>query len=69
MSRDPYERHEALVSPARARHELWRLILGLVLAGAIILMLNLTLRQVLMTVAPGFWASDFANAEGQGATP
>jgi hypothetical protein len=69
MSHDPYNQHEALVATARERPELWRLILGLLIAGAAILMLNLTLRQVLMTVAPGFWASDFARPDAQGTTP
>lgn len=67
MTRQAYRAHSGLVVAARARPELWRLLVGLVLAAAVILALNMALQIGLSTLLPGFWQTQFAG--GQGATP
>ena len=48
-----YRAQEMLVGPGRGRPELWRLILGLLIAVAATMALSLMLRSALAIVAPG----------------
>lgn len=61
----PYSAHEALVSEARGRSELWRLLLGLVLIGVIVTALNLSV----FTLIAGLVSNEGANEVLQGSSP
>lgn len=69
MPDNPYAAHQALVAPARARPELWRLFLGLVVAGIVAFGLNSALQAGLLTFVPDFWMDGFVQADTQGGTP
>ncbi len=58
-----YRPHEALVAPARAYPQLWRLVLGIVLAAGIFLVLT----QVLFGTLFGLMQPDTARALARGA--
>ncbi|NVO56270.1 CPBP family intramembrane metalloprotease [Rhodobacteraceae bacterium B1Z28] len=60
-----YSAHEQLVRTARARPELWRLLVGLVLIGLFITALNLVFIAVVAGLGPNDWAVEFL----QGASP
>ncbi len=55
MTRRAYDWHEALVAPARAYPQLWRLISGLILIGIITLGLNASLIAALTSMMPMEW--------------
>ncbi|WP_428927055.1 lysostaphin resistance A-like protein [Marinibacterium sp. SX1] len=61
--------HAAFVAPARARAELWRLPLGLVLVAAVGLALNALMAVVLSALVPGFWHGDIAAGGPPGRSP
>lgn len=66
--RRDYNAHEALVAPARDSAQIWRLIMGLIIAAGVYLLCNQTLFQTLFT-----WqaqnAPAFASALDRGDTP
>ncbi len=64
-----YPWHEQLVGAARARSELWRLGLGVVLVAMVVLGLNAALQGLLFSAAPDLYFDEFANADTQGGTP
>lgn len=65
-----YRAHNLLVQPARQRRELWRLFLGLIMAGAVAFMLGSLLRSVVLVVSPDVAADvDGVGAGGQGNSP
>jgi len=70
MARPGYAAHEALVGPARARPQIWRLIAGLALAATVAFALNTALYSALRLLDPGQWAPGESGAPGQvGNTP
>ncbi|GFE49244.1 hypothetical protein So717_09970 [Roseobacter cerasinus] len=66
--RTDYNAHEALVAPARETAQIWRLIMGLIIAAGVYLLCNQTLFQTLFTWQ-GQNAPAFANALDHGDTP
>lgn len=64
-----YERHEALVAPARAGAALWRTALGAVLSLLIYIVLLLQLVALLRAVLPGETARTFVAAFTTGESP
>ena len=61
--------HEALVAPARARPELWRVVVGSVLIVAVVIALNSLLAGVLAGMAPDFWLDEIAGGDAPGRSP
>ena len=61
--------HDGFVRLARARPELWRVPVGLLLVVAVGMALNSVLAAVLSAVAPGFWTSEIANPVAPGRSP
>ncbi|WP_300056933.1 CPBP family intramembrane glutamic endopeptidase [uncultured Roseobacter sp.] len=66
--RTAYRAHEALISPARETAQIWRLIMGLIVAAGVYLLCNQTFFQTLFTWQ-GANAPRFANALDRGDTP
>ena len=65
----PYDAHAAFVAPARARAELWRLFLGLVLITLIILGLTALFQWAVLTIGSPALYRDITRLEGMGQTP
>lgn len=61
--------HEAMVAPARARPEIWRLILGIGLIIAVVVALNSVMAGALSALVPGFWHGEIAGGGPIGTTP
>lgn len=68
--RPAYPALQTWIAPARARAELWRLVVGMVLIAAVYLMLNTGLVRVLVGISPEL-ARDVlgTGGTGQGSTP
>ncbi|MBC6408463.1 MAG: CPBP family intramembrane metalloprotease [Rhodobacteraceae bacterium] len=64
-----YPAHDALVAPARARREIWRIIASFGLIAVVIFGLNSVLQAGLLIFAPDFWIDEIASAEAQVTTP
>lgn len=64
-----YRAHEVLVRPARARSEIWRLIVGLFTIFAVSILLGIVLRSVLNLLAPGLLRAAAEPSAAQGSTP
>ncbi len=60
--------HEAMVAPARARPEIWRVLLGAGLIVAVVVALNAALAGVVSTMAPDFWRHEITGGP-MGTTP
>jgi membrane protease YdiL (CAAX protease family) len=60
MTRRRYDAHEPLVAPARARPQLWRILAGLIVVAAVVVILNTTLHRLIGVLAPGYWGADQA---------
>jgi len=56
-----YSAHEALVTAARARPQLWRLVLGLVVVIAVIILLSSLAHTVIGNLFPGLWIAGLQN--------
>lgn len=69
MSRRAYTPHDSLVAPARQYPQLWRLIVGLVVAGFVAFSLGLVVQLVLGFIAPGLISANPDSDVGQGNTP
>lgn len=52
-----YSAHDSFVEPARARPQVWRLILGLVLAMAVYVVIFLVIALVAVSLSPSFQAA------------
>lgn len=63
--RDSYRAHEALVRPARAQPQLWRLLAGIAVVAGVSLAATTLLQMLLAGLAPGDWLAELA----QGGTP
>jgi membrane protease YdiL (CAAX protease family) len=63
-----YAAHEALVAPARAKAQVWRLVLGLIIASGVYLLCNQFLFRNMFTLL-GDDADGFFEALQSGATP
>lgn len=63
-----YHAHEALVAPARDRAQIWRLVIGLILASGVYLVCNQFVFRNLFTLL-GDDAGPFFDALDRGATP
>jgi len=50
-----YTAHEALVTPARARPQLWRLVLGLIVVIAVVILLSSLAHTIIGNLFPGPW--------------
>ncbi len=66
--RTAYRAHETLIAPARETAQIWRLIMGLVIAAGVYLLCNQTFFQTLFTWQ-GQNARSFAEALDRGDTP
>jgi len=64
-----YSAHELLVAPARRYPELWRLVLGLLIAAAVAFALSSLISGVLSVLAPGFASATLSPEAAQGNTP
>lgn len=64
-----YAAHEILVAPARRYPELWRLILGLLIAAAVAFGLSSLLSAIVSVLAPGFASVTLTPEAAQGNTP
>ncbi len=69
MPRPDYHAHEQLVGPARPARSLWRLIVGLLVVGGVVLGLNIVANSVILSLAPDYWLSEFAAPDMQGDAP
>ena len=65
--RDRYRAHEALVRPARAQPQLWRLLAGLALVVLFGLTATTGLQMLLAALVPGVWLADLAQGGSPGA--
>ncbi|MFU8883592.1 MAG: lysostaphin resistance A-like protein [Rhodobacterales bacterium] len=65
----PYNAHAAFIAPARARAQIWRLIVGLVLIMAIILGLTALFHAALLALGSEALHRDVTRLEGTGSTP
>lgn len=63
MAERAYAWHEQLVSPARQRPELWRLLSGLMLIGAIVFGLNAVLYGAVQSVGSDAWVQAFLSGK------
>ncbi|WP_195820924.1 CPBP family intramembrane glutamic endopeptidase [Roseobacter sp. MH60115] len=66
--RRAYAAHEALIAPARDTAQLWRLVMGLIIASGVYLICNQTMFQTLFTWQ-GKEAGAFAERLNSGSTP
>lgn len=66
--RRAYTAHEALIAPARDTAQLWRLVMGLIIASGVYLICNQTMFQTLFTWQ-GKEAGAFAQRLNSGSTP
>ncbi|MFP4237701.1 CPBP family intramembrane glutamic endopeptidase [Rhodosalinus sp.] len=64
-----YAPHDAFVAPARARPEVWRLVAGLVVVGAVLFGLSSAMRAVLYALAPDTLYAELSMDGGTGTTP
>ncbi|KIC22053.1 CPBP family intramembrane glutamic endopeptidase [Leisingera sp. ANG-Vp] len=62
-----YRAHEALVRFARARPELWRLLLGLLLVASVSFAMTAALQVTLAGLFPGAWLQGLADGSNPGA--
>lgn len=62
----PYAAHEALVAPARAKPQLWRMVAGLVVVAVTLYVLGAALNTILGIVSPGL-IGEMHGADGRGA--
>jgi uncharacterized protein len=65
----PYDAHADFIAPARARAQIWRLIVGLVLIMAIILGLTALFHAALLALGSEALHRDVTRLEGTGSTP
>lgn len=65
----PYAAHAAFVAPARARAEIWRLLVGLILIAVIILGLTALFQWAVLTLGGAALYRDISRIEGTGQTP
>lgn len=68
LSRDAYQPHEQLLSPARETAQVWRLIMGLIIASGVYLICNQTMFRTLYTWQ-GKNAPAFSETLISGSTP
>ncbi len=54
-----YDPHQVLLTEARKRPELWRLIVGMVIVAAVVLILNTILFTMIANLGSTKWARDF----------
>lgn len=66
--RTSYHAHEGLIAPARGTSQVWRLVMGLIIASGVYLICNQTLFQTLFTWQ-GKNAQAFAQTLNSGTTP
>ena len=64
-----YRPHENLVSTAREKPQIWRLVLGLVVAGFVTFFAGFAMRTVLGVVSPDLQRELLNPANGEGNTP
>lgn len=64
----PYDAHAAFVAPARARAEIWRLLVGLFLITVIIFALTALFQWAVLTVGGPTLHRDITRVEGMGQT-
>lgn len=64
-----YQAHELLVSDARARPEVWRLLVGLGGVAVVSSLLSILVFSAVQSIAPQVYLVDLADPEAQGNTP
>jgi len=64
-----YDAHAAFIAPARARAEIWRLLVGLILIAAIILGMTALYQVAVLNIGGPALHRDITRPEGVGQTP
>lgn len=64
-----YSAHELLVSSARARPEIWRLLVGLGIVAAVTITLSSLINIFVLNIAPNFYRAEMSNSAPLGTSP
>lgn len=64
-----YSAHETLVSSARARPEIWRLLVGLGIVAAVTITLSSLISSFVLAIAPNFYRTELSLSAPLGTSP